>query len=154
MSAYSPQELELARQPIRAAIDRNNAVCVLGHLLTEQRESHSVERGTVIAGITAAVQDFDTRTALGAPAARFQGTGSTPPVAHATPVTSRLNATAGTIDQKASSPASHPIDPTTSMRRELERQGLAQHQAGTASMSMKSMQRELKRAGLTPAARG
>lgn len=50
--------------------------------------------------------------------------------------------------------ASHPVDPSASMRRELERQGLAQHQSGTASMSTTSMQRELKRAGLTPAARG
>ncbi|WP_227441319.1 hypothetical protein, partial [Methylobacterium sp. W2] len=83
MPGYSQDQLDRARRPFQGEQDRNDAVGVLGHLLTEQREGHSDDRATAIQAITSAVQDFDTRTALGAPASSFVGPSGLPAVASA-----------------------------------------------------------------------
>lgn len=159
MPGYTPQELERASKPLRTDEDRAIAYCTLGHLLTEQREAYSADREGTIKAITAAVQDFDTRTALGgASASSFAGTGGVQPVAMATLPVPALS---------AALPPAPPVTPgntmaagitvaSASMDRELRRQGLlkAGHQphGGSASMqtSTASMQRELRRAGLVP----
>lgn len=142
MHAYTAQDLEQARKPLRDASDRDLASCVLGHLMTEQREAHSEERAGIIAGISAAVQAFDTGTAPGAsapdPASPAAAPPVAPPIAPAPPAPiaslpygaqrrdPRVLVRAGGIDLLAATPATArapvPFDLVADMKR---RHGIA-----------------------------
>ncbi|MHC2017145.1 hypothetical protein [Methylobacterium sp. CM6247] len=160
MPGYSQDQLDRAREPFRVEQDRNDAVAVLGHLLTEQRDGHSDERSTTIRAITSAVQDFDTRAALGAPASSFDGLSGMP----ATASVVRPSPPSPTLAPAAAPPSSASVTlqngsvaaSRASMERELKRAGLAASGASAGKIDVlavsppSSMTRELKRAGLIP----
>lgn len=141
MPGYTAQDLEQARKPFRDAHDRDLATCVLGHLMTEQREAHNAERAEIIAGISAAVQAFDARAKLGVSAPSPASTAAPapalataePPIAPAAPVPAaslpygaqrrdaRAPVRAGSIDllgtAPSGAPAPTPVDLVADMKR-------------------------------------
>ncbi|WP_156467773.1 hypothetical protein [Methylobacterium sp. Leaf91] len=165
MPGYSQDQLNRARQPFHGEQDRNDAVAVLGHLLTEQRDGHSDDRATAIRTITAAVQNFDTRAALGAPASSFAEPSGLPAVASVVPPP-RPSPTPLSPTPPPATPARPSASVTlqdgsvaasrASMERELKRVGLAASDGSAGKIDVlgvspsSSMTRELKRAGLIP----
>ncbi|MDF2601914.1 MAG: hypothetical protein K0Q54_4737 [Methylobacterium brachiatum] len=60
MRTYEPH-VQAALKPLQSRDDRDHALCVLGHLETDQREHPSAERAATIRTIATAVRGYDAR---------------------------------------------------------------------------------------------